>query len=116
MARPSLGNTDSASRERNLCTSEGLSGRGFDPTESRWSEQRQHTVHTRCADWSKWEQPPYSWKLKELRRACRQADVNERVRIVKAGKAIRRAQSQWPAHAQEHVQRVLEAVRGLGWE
>ena len=88
-------------------------GRGFDASESRWVEQRQHTVHTRCADWSTWEQPPYSWKLKELRRAYRQADVTERARIVKAGQAIRRAQSQWPSGAVQHVERVLEAVRAL---
>ena len=89
-------------------------GRGFGPSESRWVEQRQHTVHTRCADWSTWEQPPYAWKLKELRRAYRQADVSERARIVKAGTAIRRAQSQWPSDAVRHVERVLEAVRALG--
>ena len=71
-------------------------------------------MHTRCADWSKWEQPPYAWKLKELRKAYRQANAAERARIVRAGKAIRRAQGEWPAHAVEHVQRVLEAVRGLG--
>ena len=82
-------------------------GQGFSPTESRWIEQRQHTVHTRCADWSKWEQPPYAWKLKELRKQYRQANATERARIVTEGKAIRVAQSQWPAHAQKHVQRVL---------
>ena len=89
-------------------------GHGFSAGESRWIEQRQYTVHTRCADWSQWEQPPYSWKLKELRKAYRQAEPEQRARIVNAGKAIRRAQSTWPTHAQEHVQRVLEAVRGLG--
>lgn len=89
-------------------------GHGFDPDESRWIEQRRHTVHTRCADWSQWEQPPYSWKLKELRKAYRSADAQRRARIVKAGRAIREAQAQWPTHAVEHVERVLEAVRGLG--
>ena len=39
---------------------------------------------------------------------------SERARIVKAGKAIRAAQANWPAHAVEHVERVLEAVRALG--
>lgn len=89
-------------------------GRGFGEREPRWIEQRRYTVHTGCADWSKWEQPPYSWKLKELRRQYRRADPAERTRIVKAGKAIRAAQAQWPAHAEEHVQRVLKAVRELG--
>ena len=89
-------------------------GHGFADGESRWVEQRQHTVHTRCADWSKWEQPPYSWKLKELRRAYRQADARERARIVKASKAIRRAQSRWPSDAAQHVERLLDAVRALG--
>ena len=89
-------------------------GHGFDPGESRWIEQRQHTVHTRCADWSLWEQPPYSWKLKELRKQYRNADAQSRARIVKAGRAIRQAQAQWPAHVVEHVQRVLKAVRALG--
>jgi hypothetical protein len=49
-----------------------------------------------------------------LRKAYRQAEPEQRARIVNAGKAIRRAQSTWPTHAQEHVQRVLEAVRALG--
>jgi hypothetical protein len=89
-------------------------GRGFEPGEPRSIEQRCYTVHTRCADWSKWGQPPYSWKLRELRNQCRSADAQNRARIVKAGKAIRAAQAQWPTHAAEHVQRVLEAVRGLG--
>ena len=71
-------------------------------------------MHTQCADWTKWEQPPYSWKLKELRKRYRQADETERACTVKAAQAIRRAQSQWPAHAVEHVQRVVEAVRALG--
>ena len=71
-------------------------------------------MHTHCADWSKWAEPPYSWKLKELRRQYREADATERVRIVKAGQAIRAAQSRWPTHAVEHVQRVLEALRALG--
>jgi hypothetical protein len=89
-------------------------GHGFERGDSRWIQERRYTVHTDCAQWELWEQPPYSWKLKELRRAYRHADANERARIVKAGQAIRAAQSQWPAHAQEHVQRVLEAVRALG--
>jgi hypothetical protein len=88
-------------------------GRGFGGGEPRWVEQRRYTVHTHCADWTKWEQPPYSWKLKELRKQYRQADPSDRARIVKAGKAIRAAQSQWPTHAVEHVQRVLEAVHQL---
>lgn len=49
-------------------------GHGFEPGESRWIEQRRYTVHTACADWKLWERPPYSWKLKELRRAYRSAD------------------------------------------
>jgi hypothetical protein len=90
-------------------------GRGFAPGESRWIEQRRYTVHTACADWRKWPEPPYSWKLKELRRQYRSADTDSRARIVRAGQAIRQAQAQWPthAHAVEHVQSVLEAVRGL---
>ncbi len=87
---------------------------GFGPGESRWIEQRRFTVHTRCADWSKWERPPYSWKLRELRKQYRLADAIGRARIVKAGQAIRRAQASWPAHAVEHVERVLKAVRELG--
>jgi hypothetical protein len=86
----------------------------FDPGESRWIEQRQYTVHTACADWSTWEQPPYSWKLKELRKQYRQADSESRSRIVQAGQAIRAMQAEWPSHAVEHVQRVIEAVRELG--
>ena len=89
-------------------------GHGFEPGESRWIEQRRYTVHTRCADWSKWEQLPYSWKLRELRKQYRSGDAQSRVRIVKAGRGIRRAQAQWPSGAAEHVERVLEAVRGLG--
>ncbi len=89
-------------------------GGGFDRGESRWIEQRRYTVHTACADWKSWEQPPYSWKLKELRKAYRNADPESRARIVKAGHVIRQAQAEWPAHATEHVQRVLEAVRQLG--
>lgn len=89
-------------------------GRGFADGESRWIEQRRYLMHTHCADWTKWEQPPYSWKLKELRKQYRQADAAERVRIVNAGKAIRAAQSEWPARATEHVERVLQAVRALG--
>jgi len=89
-------------------------GHGFEPGESRWIEQRRFTVHTRCADWSKWEQPPYSWKLRELRKQYRSADAQSRARIVKAGRAIRHAQAQWPTHAVQHVEHVLEAVRELG--
>jgi hypothetical protein len=74
-------------------------------------EQRRYCVHTRCADWSKWEQPPYSWKLKEFRKQYRSADAQSRAGIVKAGRAIRHAQAQWLTHAVQHV---LEAVRGLG--
>ena len=98
-------------RWRDICE---RCGHGFGPGESRWIEQRRLTVHTGCADWSKWEQPPYSWKLKELRKAYRLADAQSRARIVKAGRAIRHAQAQWPTHAVEHVERVLDAVRGLG--
>jgi hypothetical protein len=89
-------------------------GHGFERGESRWIQERRYTVHTECAQWELWEQPPYSWKLKELRRAYRKADASERARIVKAGRAIRDAQSQWPTHAVAHVRRVIEAVRGLG--
>jgi hypothetical protein len=89
-------------------------GRGFAAGEPRWIEQRRFVVHTDCADWSKWEHPPYSWKLRELRNQYRSADATERAGIVKAGTAIRQAQAEWPAHAVEHVRRVLEAVRGLG--
>lgn len=89
-------------------------GRGFGAGEPRWIEQRRYTVHTECANWSAWAEPPYSWKLKELRRQYPSADAQCRARIVRAGKAIREAQAQWPTHAAEHVQRVLEAVRGLG--
>ena len=89
-------------------------GRGFGEGEPRWVEQRRYTVHTGCADWSKWEQPPYAWKLKELRKQYRQADPERRARIVKAGRAIRRAQAHWPMQAVEHVERVLDAVHGLG--
>jgi hypothetical protein len=89
-------------------------GRGFGPAESRWIQERRFLVHTRCADWSKWDEPPYSWKLKELRKQYREADPQSRARIVKAGKAIRAAQEQWPVRAVEHVQRVLDAVRALG--
>lgn len=88
-------------------------GRGFGAGESRWIEQRRYTVHTRCADWTKWKQPPYWWKLKELRRKYREAGPDQRVRIVQAGQAIRAAQSAWPVRAQEHVERVLEAVHRL---
>ena len=97
-------------RWRDICE---RCGHGFDPRESSWIEQRRFTVHTRCADWSKWEQPPYSWKLRELRKAYRLADAQSRARIVKAGRAIREAQAQWPTHAVQHVERVLEAVRNL---
>jgi hypothetical protein len=96
---------------RDVC--EGC-GRGFNAGESRWIEQRRFTVHTECADWTTWEQPPYSWKLRELRKQYRAADVESQARIVQAGQAIRRAQAEWPTHATAHVQRVLEAVRGLG--
>ena len=76
-------------------------------------EQRSGLVHTECAQWELWAEPPYSWKLKELRKQYRVAQPEQRTRIVKAGQAIRHAQTQWPTHAVEHVQRVLEAVRGL---
>jgi hypothetical protein len=88
-------------------------GRGFAAGEPRWIEQRRYTVHSECADWSKWEQPPYLWKLKELRKRYRSADAQTRTRIVTAGKAIRTAQAQWPVHAVDHVKRVLEAVHRL---
>jgi hypothetical protein len=77
-------------------------------------EQRSGLVHTECARWELWAEPPYSWKLKELRKHYRAAQPEQRARIAEAGRAIRQAQAQWPAHAVEHVQRVLEAVRGLG--
>jgi hypothetical protein len=51
-------------------------GRGFACGESRWIEQRQYTVHTECAQWELWDTPPYSWKLKELRKQYRQASAN----------------------------------------
>jgi hypothetical protein len=89
-------------------------GQGFGDRESRWIEQRRYTVHTQCAQWQLWEQPPYSWKLNALRKQYRQANAVERARIVKAGQAIQQAQAEWPTRAVEHVQRVLEAVRELG--
>jgi hypothetical protein len=89
-------------------------GHGFEPGESRWIEERRYTVHTGCADWSQWAEPPYSWKLKELRKAYRSADAQSRARIVNAGQTIRAAQTEWPVYAVEHVERVLEAVRALG--
>jgi hypothetical protein len=89
-------------------------GRGFAPGESRWVEQRSGLVHTECAQWELWAEPPYSWKLKELRKQYRAAQPEQRARIAEAGRAIRQAQAQWPAHAVEHVQCVLEAVHGLG--
>jgi hypothetical protein len=89
-------------------------GCGFEAGESRWIEQRRHLVHSHCADWTKWPEPPYSWKLKELRKAYRQAGPDQRARIVKAGQAIRAAQARWPVDAAEHVQRVVEAMRELG--
>ncbi len=89
-------------------------GRGFAAGESRWIEQRRYTVHTECADWSAWAEPPYSWKLKELRKQYRSADPDTRARIVKAGQAIRAAQAWWPTDAVDRVRRVLEAVRALG--
>lgn len=88
-------------------------GRGFSAGESRWIEERRYTVHTECARWELWEQPPYSWKLKELRKQYRSAGAESRARILRAGQAIQQAQSAWPAHAVEHVKRVVEAVRGL---
>ncbi len=88
-------------------------GKGFDAGEARWVEQRQRTVHTECAQWQLWEQPPYSWKLRELRKQYRDADNERRARIVTAGQAIRRAQAEWPNHALHHVQQVLEAVHSL---
>jgi hypothetical protein len=96
---------------RDLCE---RCGRGFNAGESRWIEQRRYLVHTQCAQWELWDAPPYSWKLRELRKQYRQADANSRARIVKAGTAIRAAQAQWPTHAVAHVQRVLEAVHRLG--
>jgi hypothetical protein len=89
-------------------------GNGFADGESRWIEQRRYTVHTECAQWGLWEQPPYSWKLKELRKQYGAADIEGRARIVRAGQAIRQAQVEWPAHAVDHVRRVLEAVHELG--
>ena len=88
-------------------------GCAFVAGEPRWIEQRRYTVHTECADWSKWQQPPYSWKLKELRKQYRSADAQTRARIVNAGKAIRHMQVEWPVHAVDHVKRVLEAVHRL---
>ena len=88
-------------------------GRGFADGQPYWIEQRRHKVHTECARWQLWEEPPYSWKLRELRKAYRGADMERRVRIVRAGQAIRAAQSEWPTNAVEHVQRVLEAMNQL---
>jgi hypothetical protein len=85
-------------------------GSGFAEGEARWVEQRRHTVHTECARWELWEQPPYAWKLKELRKQYRDAEPERRARIVKAGQAIRCAQAEWPKDAADHVRRVLEAV------
>ena len=89
-------------------------GSGFADGEARWVEQRRYTVHTECAKWDLWSDPPYSWKLKELRKQYRSADPESRVRIVEAGQAIRRMQAEWPAHAVDHVKSVLEAVRRVG--
>ena len=88
-------------------------GCGFSAGESRWIEQRRYTVHTGCAQWELWAEPPYSWKLKELRKQYRAAQPEQRARIVKAGQAIRQAQGEWPTHAVEHVRRVLEAVHSV---
>ena len=88
-------------------------GHGFAPGESRWVEQRSGLVHTECAQWKLWTEPPYSWKLKELRKQYRAAQPEQRARIAEAGRAIRQAQAHWPTHAAEHVRRVLEALQQL---
>ena len=89
-------------------------GRGFDAGESLWLEQRRYFVHTECASWAFWEEPPYVWKLKELRKRYREAGAAERERLVRAGRAIRQMEAAWPDRAAEHVGRVLVAVRKVG--
>ena len=86
-------------------------GRAFDASEPRWLEHRTYFVHTECARWDRWDKPPYLWKLKELRKRYRQARPEERVPIVRAGRAIREMESTWPVDAAAHVRRVLAAVR-----
>ena len=88
-------------------------GGQFGPNEPRWIERRRYAVHTECAKWELWDTPPYAWKLKELRKQYRAADVSERARIVKAGQAIRRMQAEWPDNACAHVARVREAVQAI---
>ena len=60
-------------------------GCGFSAGESRWIEQRRYTVHTGCAQWELWAEPPYSWKLKELRKQYRAAQPGQRAR---SGKSV----------------------------
>ena len=86
-------------------------GRAFGSSESRWLEQRSYFVHTKCARWELWQKPPYVWKLKELRKRYRVASAAERVRIARAGRAIREMEEVWPHNAAENVDRVLAAVR-----
>ena len=88
-------------------------GRAFDVNEPRWLEQRRYFVHTECARWDRWNKPPYLWKLKELRKRYRDASPEERVRLVRAGRAIREMEAMWPVDAPAYVNRVLAAVRQL---
>ncbi|MGB5349946.1 MAG: hypothetical protein WBN10_10115 [Polyangiales bacterium] len=57
---------------------------------------------------------PYLWKLKKLRKRYRNASPEERVPLVRAGRAIREMERAWPANAANHVRRVLVAVRRVG--
>ena len=88
-------------------------GGGFGAGEPRWLEQRRYFVHTRCAHWELWEDPPYVWKLKQLRRRYRGADGDERKRLARARQSIQEMQAVWPDDAAEHVGRALAAVLEL---
>jgi len=89
-------------------------GAGFVAGEPRWIEQRRHAVHTECARWELWETPPYAWKLTELRTQYRAAAPEDRARIVRAGRAIRQMQADWPKDAERHVRTVCEAIQRVG--
>jgi hypothetical protein len=53
-------------------------------------------------------------KLKALRKQYREADQEDRAKIARASRAIRRMQAAWPNDAVAHVSHVLQVCGGVG--
>ena len=69
-------------------------------------------MHLACVEWSGLAEPPFYFRLPEIRARFR--DAREQLEALeKAGKLLRAARSRWPANAFEHAERIVAVFQHL---